>query len=212
MWSYKSKESGKIYRRSEGLAVASLEMFKAGYFSSDQSNPCQVDSAGLRKLDLSLLAKGLQSSEGNPLAGLEGRAGLMSRLSEALRNTSYFGREGRPGNMLGMQSLVPGKNRRLTRSRLPPLTPNHSSSRYSHYHSSDPLVRPDQQPLQCLALNSNHYRRRSPRRCMALFLHAPVTTLFTMGERRAFPQAHPVALLFPHDPHDQDSKSALCRN
>ena len=29
-WQYKSKESGKIYRRSEGLAVASLEMFKAG--------------------------------------------------------------------------------------------------------------------------------------------------------------------------------------
>ena len=27
-WSYKSKENGKLYRRSEGLAVASLEMFK----------------------------------------------------------------------------------------------------------------------------------------------------------------------------------------
>jgi hypothetical protein len=27
-WSYKSTENGKIYRRSEGLAVASLEMFK----------------------------------------------------------------------------------------------------------------------------------------------------------------------------------------
>lgn len=33
-WTYKSKESGKMYRRSEGLAVASLEMFKAGAFSS----------------------------------------------------------------------------------------------------------------------------------------------------------------------------------
>src|SRR5262245_36638033 len=33
-WSYKSKESGKVYARSEGLAVASLEMFKAGAFSS----------------------------------------------------------------------------------------------------------------------------------------------------------------------------------
>ncbi len=34
-WQYKSKESGKIYRRSEGLAVASLEMFKMGLFSSN---------------------------------------------------------------------------------------------------------------------------------------------------------------------------------
>lgn len=28
-WSYKSIENGRTYRRSEGLAIASLEMFKA---------------------------------------------------------------------------------------------------------------------------------------------------------------------------------------
>ncbi|KAJ9639891.1 hypothetical protein H2199_006124 [Coniosporium tulheliwenetii] len=38
-WQYRSKESGKVYRRSEGLAVASLEMFKAGVFSSDPAEP-----------------------------------------------------------------------------------------------------------------------------------------------------------------------------
>lgn len=27
-WTYKSTENGRIYRRSEGIAVASLEMFK----------------------------------------------------------------------------------------------------------------------------------------------------------------------------------------
>lgn len=27
-WSYKSNENGRVYRRSEGLAIASLEMFK----------------------------------------------------------------------------------------------------------------------------------------------------------------------------------------
>ena len=27
-WSYKSRENGRVYRRSEGIAVASLEMFK----------------------------------------------------------------------------------------------------------------------------------------------------------------------------------------
>lgn len=27
-WSFKSSENGKVYRRSEGIAVASLEMFK----------------------------------------------------------------------------------------------------------------------------------------------------------------------------------------
>ncbi len=99
-WSYKSKESGKVYRRSEGLAVASLEMFKAGYFSSEQLEPCQVDSAGLERLSIQQLAKGLQVSETNPISGLEGRAGLLSRLGDALKNTTLFGKDGRPGNML----------------------------------------------------------------------------------------------------------------
>lgn len=103
-WSYKSKESGKVYRRSEGLAVASLEMFKAGAFSSSESNPHQVDAYGLRKVNIQVLARGLQVSETNPIDGLEGRVGLLERLSGALRNQGYFGRQGRPGGMLGVSS------------------------------------------------------------------------------------------------------------
>ncbi|EGC47135.1 conserved hypothetical protein [Histoplasma capsulatum var. duboisii H88] len=99
-WSYKSKESGRIYRRSEGLAVASLEMFKTGLFSSDPTEPCQVDGAGLKKVTVGQLAKGMQHSENNPLPGLEGRAGLLIRLSEALNNQEFFGVDARPGNML----------------------------------------------------------------------------------------------------------------
>ena len=78
-WQYKSKESGKIYRRSEGLAVASLEMFKAGAFSSDPKEPYQVDSAGLKKLDVATVARGLQVNATNPIDGLEGRTGLLLR-------------------------------------------------------------------------------------------------------------------------------------
>ena len=100
-WSYKSKESGKTYRRSEGLAIASLEMFKAGYFSSNASEPCQVDGVGLKRVNAEQLGKGLQVSEANPINGLAGRAGLMVRLGDAMRDASIFGRDGRPGNMLG---------------------------------------------------------------------------------------------------------------
>ncbi|KAM0794856.1 hypothetical protein BDR22DRAFT_873601 [Usnea florida] len=99
-WSYKSKESGKVYKRSEGLAIASLEMFKAGYFSSDSQEPSQVDSLGLKRLSMEQLAQGLQVTEHNPIAGLEGRAGLLSRLGDALKNSALFGAEGRPGHML----------------------------------------------------------------------------------------------------------------
>lgn len=100
-WSYRSKESGKVFSRSEGLAVASLEMFKSGLFSSDPTEPCQVDGAGLKKITVEVLAKGMQHSEQNPLAGIEGRAGLLIRLSEALNNQDFFGVDARPGNMLG---------------------------------------------------------------------------------------------------------------
>lgn len=100
-WHYKSKQSGKIYRRSEGLAIASLEMFQAGLFSGDAQQPCRVDAAALKNLSVEKLAKGLQVSPENPIAGLEGRSGLLIRLGDALGNTKYFGRDARPGNMLG---------------------------------------------------------------------------------------------------------------
>jgi hypothetical protein len=103
-WAYKSIENGRIYKRSEGLAIASLEMFKAGLFSSNSSQPHQVDGEGLKSLTVEKMAAGLQASETNPLAGLEGRTGLLIRLSSALNNQGLFGADARPGNMLGMLS------------------------------------------------------------------------------------------------------------
>jgi len=99
-WSYKSKENGKVYSRSEGLAVASLEMFKAGMFSSDRDQPYQVDAEGLSRLTVESMGKALQVSGHNPIAGLEGRASLLIKLSDALRNPEFFGTTARPGNML----------------------------------------------------------------------------------------------------------------
>ncbi|GAB7329144.1 hypothetical protein MBLNU13_g00971t1 [Cladosporium sp. NU13] len=99
-WQYKSKESGKVYRRSEGLAVASLEMFKFGMFSSNPEQPYQVDSAGLKKLTPEIMAKGLQVTGENPIDGLEGRTNLLVRLADALLNQEIFGPDNRPGNML----------------------------------------------------------------------------------------------------------------
>lgn len=99
-WQYKSKESGKVYRRSEGLAVASLEMFKIGLFSSNPEQPCQVDSEGLKRLTREKMGKGLQVTAENPIDGLEGRTSLLVRLGDALQNVQVFGPEARPGNML----------------------------------------------------------------------------------------------------------------
>lgn len=88
------------------MAVASLEMFKAGYFSDNPTEPYQVNAAGLNRLSAGQLAIGLQVSDSNPLAGLEGRAGLLSKLAEALEISEYFGSDKRPGNMLGKISSL----------------------------------------------------------------------------------------------------------
>lgn len=100
-WTYTSKENGKSYSRSEGLAVASLEMFKSGMFSSDPTNTHQADAAALEKLTSEQLAKGMQVTEANPMSGLEGRAALLTRLGGALRTrVDMFGKDARPGNMV----------------------------------------------------------------------------------------------------------------
>ncbi|KAM4066552.1 uracil catabolism protein 4 [Hirsutella rhossiliensis] len=84
-WSYKSVKDGRTYRRSEGLAVASLEMFEAGVFSGNPDNKAQVD----------------KSRQGNKLAGLDGRTALLIRLARALNEKrDFFGADGRPGNMI----------------------------------------------------------------------------------------------------------------
>lgn len=101
LWQYKSTEDGARYRRSEGLAVASFEMFKAGLFSSDEAQPFRVDKGGLQDLSLDTMESALQVSNTNPIEGLEGRTNLLLRLSQALSNTKFFGEDGRPGNMLG---------------------------------------------------------------------------------------------------------------
>ena len=99
-WSYQPSDSQEKFGRSEGLAVASLDMFKSGMFSSDPAQPCQVDAAGLSRMSVERLAHGMQVSESNPMAGLEGRAGLLIRLSTALQKEEIFGSTGRPGNMI----------------------------------------------------------------------------------------------------------------
>jgi hypothetical protein len=48
----------------------------------------------------------MQVTEENPMVGLEGRASLLSKLGEALTaHSDYFGKDGRPGNIVGRCSL-----------------------------------------------------------------------------------------------------------
>jgi hypothetical protein len=42
-WDYHEKVSGLTFSRSEGLGVASINMFEAGFFSGDSEQPYKVD-------------------------------------------------------------------------------------------------------------------------------------------------------------------------
>ncbi len=92
IWQYRDPESGKTMARSEGLAIASLNMFAAGIFSDDRAKPLRADASALTALSVDQIARGFQASLENPLAGLEGRAALVRRLGEALAaKPIYFG-------------------------------------------------------------------------------------------------------------------------
>lgn len=88
-WVYRDSY-GKEYRKSEGLAVASFDMFAQGLFSSDPRCAVQSDAVGLERLQPDVLANGMQVTSDNPLVGLDGRLLLLRNLGKALRNEKFF--------------------------------------------------------------------------------------------------------------------------
>jgi len=83
-WRYRDPGNGVERGRSEGLALASLDMFVAGAFSSRLREPLRVDADALARLPAADLGCGFQVSDDNPLVGLEGRVALLRRLGEVL--------------------------------------------------------------------------------------------------------------------------------
>jgi len=101
-WRYVERETGRAFHRSEGLAVASLRLFVAGFFSSESSMPWRADAPGLLAVSDERLGAALQVSESNPLPGVAGRAALLRDLGHALerRPELFGGCPPRPGHLL----------------------------------------------------------------------------------------------------------------
>ena len=93
-WKYTEPATGKTFTRSEGLGVASFHAFTSGMFSSDKDPPLQADAEGLRGLVTDHLAAAFQVGPTNPMVGIEGRAVLLRRLGEVMREQpEVFGQE-----------------------------------------------------------------------------------------------------------------------
>lgn len=102
-WRYRDAVTGARIGRSEGLALASLDMFVAGVFSTRAGEPLRVDAEALSTLSVADLRHGFQVTEANPLVGVEGRVELLRRLGALLAAKSdVFGQNdtSRPGGLV----------------------------------------------------------------------------------------------------------------
>jgi hypothetical protein len=98
VWRY--SEGGTTYRRSEGLAVASLRAFVQGRFSAHpDTDPLRADAGRLAALDAAALKPVFQVNGDNPMIGLEGRAALLARLGRAMLARPAAG-EARPAQIV----------------------------------------------------------------------------------------------------------------
>ncbi|KAE8269770.1 hypothetical protein A4X09_0g2570 [Tilletia walkeri] len=119
-WTYEEVSTGFRIGRSEGLALASLDMFKDGIFAGAEeeaagddessaqgggphsaSDRHKVTASGLKNLSADTMAISMQvHPKSNPMTGLEGRTGLLVKLGEVLasdKNGYFVGPKGGAG-------------------------------------------------------------------------------------------------------------------
>jgi hypothetical protein len=123
-WRYREDGGkGEPIGRSEGLAVASFDMWKAGLFSGLEGDKTRVDALGLSKLTVDAVKQAMQvDDEKNPMTGIEGRAQLLVRLRDVLaskENEAFFSggpddTAKRPGHLVGPFARAPLSHSKLT--------------------------------------------------------------------------------------------------
>jgi len=110
-WSY--AEDGKRYSKSEGLAVASINMFAAGAFADSPKHPLRADAKRLRAFADADLEHGFQVKPENPLVGVSGRAGLLRALGSTIAAQPKLFPGARPGGMVDVLCELAGGLRTL---------------------------------------------------------------------------------------------------
>lgn len=97
-WAFTPPGSATAIGRSEGLGLASLDMFLNGAFSTD--GRARTEAAALLELSEVALADGFQVSDTNPLVGLAGRLDIVRSLGSAIQQRPDVFPTGRPGDIV----------------------------------------------------------------------------------------------------------------
>jgi hypothetical protein len=99
-WRFSETQTGQVWSRSKGLAVASLRAMQDGLFSIDAANPWRADAEALSDLSADTLARAFQHGADNELIAIEGRAALLRRTGEiCAAQPNLFGSPPRLGNL-----------------------------------------------------------------------------------------------------------------
>lgn len=98
-WLYHEKSTNKTWSRSEGLAIASFDMFKNGLFSHCKTNKLQATYEGLKNLNIEDISVGMQVNEKNPLLGVEGRSQLINALANVIKENPHIFKDNRLGSI-----------------------------------------------------------------------------------------------------------------
>ena len=104
-WRYRDELTGAEVGRSEGLAVATFDLYRRGTLSSDPAHPLRADAGGLGRIDRPAFERAFQLGECNPLAGVAGRIRCLHSLGRAVAARPEFARAAGaaqgPGRRLG---------------------------------------------------------------------------------------------------------------
>jgi hypothetical protein len=114
-WKFLYPVSGETVSRSEGLALASLVMFRNCEFSKWPSYPLRVDAEMLQDITDGKLADGFQVTKDNPLQAVAGRADLLRRLGRTIAaKPEVFGHNDtpRPGGLFDHLAAL-AENKRI---------------------------------------------------------------------------------------------------
>ena len=99
-WAFHAPDAAEPIGRSEGLGLASLDMFLDGAFSTDGSPA--THAAALRQLTEARLELGFQVGDDNPLVGVPGRVQLLQRLGATMAADPDRFPNGRPGDLIDL--------------------------------------------------------------------------------------------------------------